>query len=254
MIHVLRLLFPLIIGGALAAGCLEADPLAQQRAEEERRYVESRLETMEAELRESLTNLPAERIMELIGPEVMARQARVAHFEARSILMEELRAELTVELDLRCEELCAAGLLVARRRDRAEAEADLGRALDELRKTRKELDEERAVLDAARSAFSEERDALVAACSGNPARVSCSETGDAAFQQGLFGDAIGAYRAAIKAGGPPECHRVLSRIYGALGYRKNQAKHLKDYLHLMRPNLDKQQVAILLAELRAAGL
>ena len=251
MSRALRLLFSVLFTGALFTGCVETEPHAQQRSEDERRYLESRLETLEAELRESLINLPAERIMEVIGPEVMARQARVAGAEVRGILMDELRAELTVELDLRCEEQCLAGILDARRADRAEAEAGRDRAIEEIRKLREGLDVEQAEFEKARRDLEKERAKLVTA-DKLAAPQTCSAAGDKAVQEGLYGDALSKYRTALQSDGTPECHRVLALIYGALGYKKNQAKHLRDYLHLMRPKLDPQQVAVIHAELRAA--
>ncbi|MFH1532454.1 MAG: hypothetical protein ABIK09_17145 [Pseudomonadota bacterium] len=252
MTPTLRFLLLLLSTVVLVPGCMDTDPHAQQRSEDERRYFEARLETMEAELRGSLTNLPAERILALIGPEMMARQAQVAQAEARGLLMDELRAELSVEMDLRCEELCAEGLLDARRADRKEAEAGRDRALEEIRKLRKVLDLEQASLDKAWKTLEEERVALAEAVRPAAAPVSCSQAGDAAFQEGLYGDALSEYRQALKTAGTPECHRVLALIYGALGYKENQAKHLTDYLHLMRQTLAKQQVAMIQAELRAA--
>ena len=251
MIRALRLLLTLLAVGAIMSGCFESDPHAKKRAEDERLYLESRLETMEAELRESLVNLPAERILELIGPEVMARQARVASAEMRGIVMSDLRAELTVELDLRCEEQCVAGLLNARRADRAEAEAGRDRSIEEIKKLREDLDGRKASLDKAREELEAER-AKVVVVEKAAAPITCSPEGDAAFQVGLYGDALGKYRAALHADGPPECHRVLAAIYGALGYKKNQVKHLTDYLHVMRSELEPQQEAIIHAELRAA--
>jgi tetratricopeptide (TPR) repeat protein len=251
MSRALQSMILVVTAGVLVAGCLEADPNSQKRNEEERRYFETRLETMEAELREGLTNLPAERILDLIGPEVMARQARVANAEARAVLMEDLRATLTVEMDLRCQEMCQSGLLQARRTDREEAEAGRNQALEEIRKLKDELEAERRSLKDARSALDAEQ-ARLAELGKSTTPVSCSVAGDESFQQGLYGDALSKYREALKDNGTPECHRVLSVVYGALGYKQNQAKHLTDYLHIMRPKLAPQQVAMLQAELRAA--
>ena len=251
MIRAFQRLVPLLVPGLLFAGCLEADPHVQQRAEEDRRYVESRLEAMETELSESLVNLPAERILEISGPEVMARQARVAHAEARGILMEDLRAALTVELDLRCQEMCESGMLHARRADRKEVEAGRNKALEEIKELKKDLELERSALDKISKDLEAEK-ARLAEQNRNILPMTCSPTGDAAFQAGLYGDALSKYRAALKDYGDPECHRVLALVYGALGYKKNQAKHLKDYLHLMRSKLEPQQVAKIQAELRAA--
>lgn len=251
MSRALQSLIFLFAAGALFAGCLDADPHAQQRAEEERRYIETRLESMEAELREGLTSLPAERILEIIGPEVMARQARVAHAEARAVLMEDLRAALTVEVDLRCEEMCESGLLHARRADRREADAGRNQALEEIKQLKADLKAERESLKEARTTLDGEK-ARLADLGKTTKPASCSEAGDAAFQQGLYGDALSEYRQALSGDGGPECHRVLALIYGALGYKKNQTKHLTDYLHLMRPKLAPQQVAMIQAELRAA--
>lgn len=252
MTRSLRLVLPVLLLAVAASACLEEDPYVQQRTEEERRYLESRLEAMEKEMKDFLVNLPAERILQIIGPEVTARATRTVQTEVRRALKEELRAELSVELALRCEEQCLAGVLDARRTDRAEAEAGRNKALEEIRKLRQDLGAREAALGKALQTLDAKRAELES--QGNAAAaVSCSEAGDLAFQEGLYGDALSHYRAALKAGGPPECHRVLARIYGALGYRKNVAKHLLHYLRLMRDALRPQQVAMLRAEIKGAA-
>ena len=251
MIPFLRLVLMAFLVVFSTSACLEEDPYVQQRTEEERRYLESRLEAMEEEIKEGLVNLPAERILQIIGPEVTARATRTVQADVRRTLKEELRAELTVELAQRCDEQCLAGVLDARRIDRAEAEAGRNKAIEEIRKLREDLGAREAALGKALKVLEAKRAELVA--QGNAAvPVSCSAAGDRAFQEGLYGDALSHYRAALKASGPPECHRVLARVYGALGYRKNVAKHLLDYQHLMSDALRPQQVAMLRAEIRGA--
>jgi len=242
--------FAALLALALApAGCLDSDPQAQKRAEEERRYLESRLEEMEQELRDGLASLPADRILDLAGPELRARASRAVEESVRRSLREELRAELALELDLRCEERCEAAILEARRRDRSEVEAGRDRALEELRRLREEVLQDRRGLQEEHQALEEARAVMEAGGGGGP--VSCSAEGDAAFQKGLMGDALGIYKAALKKGGPPECYRVIAVIYGVLGYRKTMAEQLTNYLHVVRSRLQPQQIAVLQAEIRA---